>query len=48
MNKFYLVVLEDDGVDIKDIIHSSKKIKVFIEEHERKKQATIRKAKGNS
>lgn len=44
MNKYYLVVLEGDGIDIKDIIHDPKKIKEFID-NERKTKETKRRDK---
>jgi len=47
MSKFYLVILENNAVDIKDIISSPSEIIEFIE-NERKTSKTKRKIKRNS
>lgn len=47
MSKYYLVVLEDDGVDIKDIIHSNKRIQEFLD-YERETKEAKRRNKKNS
>lgn len=47
MSKYYLVILEDDGVDIKDIIHSPKRIIEFVD-NERKTKEIKRRNRKNS
>ena len=47
MSKFYLVVLENDDIDIKDIIHDPKRIKEFIDNERETKKAKRRDRKNS-
>lgn len=48
MTRFYLVVLDESGVEVEDIIHSPGKIIQFIKDYERKADAIKKTHRKNS